>query len=269
MKHGLSLPPIGPLSDISDLAALAANAEESGWDGVFLWDHILRPATDPVEIADTWIALTAVAAATKRVILGQMVTPLTRRRPQKLAREAASLDRYSNGRLVLGLGLGVDTGGELSKFGETTDAAIRAERLDEGVELICRFWSGVEVTHHGRHFLADAVTMRPTPLQKPRIPLWFAARGTARRPVRRAARFDGMFPIEVDLDGLRSMVEVIVDQRGSLEGFDVAVHARMVDDHRDQRQVELLESIGVTWMIHGVGASTTVAEVESLIASLQ
>lgn len=268
VKHALSLPPFGHLADISALADLARSAEEAGWDGVFLWDHILRPVADPVEIADTWIALTAVAAATERVTIGPMVTPLTRRRPQKLAREVATLDRYSGGRLVLGLGLGVDSGGELSKFGETTDAVVRAERLDEGVELLCRFWSGEAVTHDGKHFFVNAVTMKPTPLQRPRVPLWFAARGAARRPVRRAARFDGLFPIEVDLDGLRSMVEVVVEQRGSLDNFDIAVHAAMIDDHRDPSQVESLRSAGVTWMIHGLGARTTVAEVEQLITTL-
>ncbi|MCP5026202.1 MAG: LLM class flavin-dependent oxidoreductase, partial [Actinomycetia bacterium] len=221
MLHALTLPPYGELADPHALAEIATTAERAGWDAVFLWDHVLRRPDEPQEIADPWVAMAAIAMATERVRLGPMVTPITRRRPIKLAREATTLDHLSRGRLTLGLGLGVDTTRELSAFGEIVDPRIRGQRLDEGVELLCAFWSGDEVDYRGEHFVADWVVVLPRPLQRPRIPLWFAARGDARKPVRRAARYDGLFPIEVDERGLADMLDVVQQERGSLDGFDV------------------------------------------------
>ena len=137
-RRGLFLPPFDALADPVLLADLAADAEEAGWDGVFLWDHLLY--AEPVtEISDPWTCCAAIAVRTTRLQFGPMVTPLTRRRPQVLARQAATLDRLSGGRLVLGFGLGDDGGvGELSRFGEELDARVRAARLDEGLGLLRR-----------------------------------------------------------------------------------------------------------------------------------
>jgi len=241
MKHGLLLPPVGQLSDPSVLAEAAGAAERAGWDGVFVWDHVLRPAHEPQEIADPWIAMAAMAIATTRVRIGPMVTPITRRRPIKLARETITLDHLSDGRLTLGLGLGVDTSRELSGFGEVVDARRRGQRLEEGADLLCAMWSGEQVNFHGEHFVADGITVLPRPMQLPRIPMWFAARGDARRPVRRAARFDGLVPIEVDERGLTEMLAVLVEERGTLDGFDIAVRP----DGR--REYEAFRELGATW----------------------
>jgi alkanesulfonate monooxygenase SsuD/methylene tetrahydromethanopterin reductase-like flavin-dependent oxidoreductase (luciferase family) len=172
-----------------------------------------------------------------------MVTPITRRRPIKLARETVTLDHLSGGRLTLGLGLGVDSSRELSGLGEIVDPVVRGERLDEGVELLTRMWSGEPVSFHGRHFTADDVTVLPRPVQQPRIPMWFAARGEARKPVRRAARFDGLFPIEVDGHGLADMLAVVRDERGSLDGYDVAMHPAA------RAEYEAFAEIGMTWAL--------------------
>ena len=145
------------------------------------------------------------------------------------------------GRLTLGLGLGVDSKRELSGFGEVVDPRERGERLDEGADLLCEFWSGEPVEYHGEHFVADGVTVLPRPVQQPRIPLWFAARGGASKPARRAARFDGIIPIEVDEQGLEETLGVIVEQRGSLDGYDIAV--RPVD----RVQYEGFRDLGATW----------------------
>lgn len=244
VRHALFLPPFGPLADPAAVADLALAAEAHGWHGLFLWDHVLRPATDPHDIADPWITLTAVAMVTEELVLGPMVTPITRRRPHKLAREAVTLDHLSDGRLVLGLGLGVDSGRELSAFGEIIDARVRGERLDEGAELLCALWSGEVVHHRGAHFTADGVVLRPRPRQRPRIPLWFAARGDARRPVRRAARYDGLFPIEVDADRFAGMLDVVRAERGDLDGFDIAV--RVEPGSAPPRWAG-----AATWVMHG------------------
>ncbi len=245
MFHALTIPPYGDLADPSALVELAVAAEEAGWDAVFLWDHVLRRPSDPQETADPWVAMAAMAVATEQIRLGPMVTPITRRRPIKLARECTTLDHLSGGRLTLGLGLGVDTTRELSAFGEVVDARQRGARLDEGAELLCLLWSGEEVDFHGEHFMADRVTALPRPVQQPRVPMWFAARGSARKPVRRAARYDGLYPIEVTDDDLRSMIDLVVQERGSLEGFDVIVRPTEEIPYR------LLQELGVTWAIMG------------------
>jgi alkanesulfonate monooxygenase SsuD/methylene tetrahydromethanopterin reductase-like flavin-dependent oxidoreductase (luciferase family) len=240
VKHALLVPPVGPFSDPRELVEAAVAAETAGWDGVFIWDHVHR-VEPPLEIADPWIALAAIAMATRRVRIGPAVTPLTRRRPIKLARESVSLDHLSDGRLTLGLGLGVDSGRELSGFGEIVDPRSRGERLDEGAELLCAMWSGETIDYHGQHFVAEQVTVLPRPVQQPRIPLWFAARGQARKPVRRAARYDGFIPIEVDARQLAGMLDVVVTERGSLDGFDVAVRP-----HGNQ-QYRAFRDLGATW----------------------
>src|SRR3954447_17090939 len=153
MRRALFIPPFDDLADVRLLAELAAEAERAGWDGLFLWDHVLRP-DPPRRVADPWIALPAVAAATDRIRLGPMITPIVRRRPQKLAREVATLDHLSGGRVTLGLGLGVDTGRELSAFGEITDTVERGDVLDEGLALLRSLLSGEPVDHHGRYFTA-------------------------------------------------------------------------------------------------------------------
>ena len=258
MKHGLFLPPFDELADPRSLAHLAALAEEHGWDGVFLWDHVLRP-DPPRPVADPWIALSAIAAATKRVALGPMITPIVRRRPQKLAREAVSLDHLSGGRLVLGMGLGVDTGRELSAFGEVLEPVERAAMLDEGLELMTSLWSGERVDHMGDHYRADGVTFLPRPVQRPRPPIWLAARTTNRAPLRRAARFDGVFAIEVALDELVRMLAFIEVERGSLDGFDVATVATPDRDPASHA------AAGVTWWMTDVHPGASVADVATLV----
>lgn len=245
MKHALTLPPFGELADPARLVEHALAAEAAGWDAVFLWDHILRRPGEPQEIADPWVALGAIAVATNRIRIGPMVTPITRRRPIKLARETTTLDHLSRGRLTLGLGLGVDTSRELSGFGEITDTRLRGERLDEGVELLCKLWSGEQVDFQGNHFVADGIVALPTPFQRPRIPLWFASRGEARKPVRRAARYDGLFPIEVDSSGLNEMLDVVRSERGGLDGFDVMVRPSPDIPYGS------LDGHGVTWAVTG------------------
>ena len=245
MRHALTLPPFGSLADPARLVDHAMAAEAAGWDALFLWDHVLRRPGEPQEIADPWVAMAAVASATSRIRIGPMVTPITRRRPIKLAREATTLDHLSRGRLTLGLGLGVDTTRELSAFGEITDARLRGERLDEGVALLCALWSGERVDFHGEHFVADSVLALPRPFQQPRIPLWFAARGGARQPVRRASRYDGLYPIEVDGDQLAEMIELVHSERGSLDGFDVMVRPS------PNLPYGTLSDRGVTWAVIG------------------
>jgi len=195
LKYGLYLPNFGPFGDARTLLELAASAERAGWDGFFLWDHIARPGAPPV--VDPWIALAGIAVATERIRIGALVTPMARRRPQKVARETVSLDRLSRGRLVFGAGLGSAGGAqsEWAAFGEEQDLGRRAELLDEGLEVLAGLWSGERFSHSGRHFTATDAEFRPTPAQTPRIPVWIAAYWPNLAPLRRAARWDGLFAL--------------------------------------------------------------------------
>lgn len=180
-KRGIFAAPFDELVEPGTVAELARSAEERGWDGFFLWDQIrYRP---PVQaVADPWIALAAVACATNRLRIGPLVTPLARRRVQKLARETVTLDHLSGGRLTLGVGLGGDRNGEFEPFGDPGDPRERAQLLDQGLERLGEYWAG---------------EFQPTPVQQPRIPVWVAGRWPNRRPLRRAARWDGFFPIDL------------------------------------------------------------------------
>src|SRR5690348_5279774 len=119
MRYAINTPNFGAFSDARVMADLAREAEEAGWDGFFIWDHIGHHW--PAPTADPWVELTAMALATERIKLGTMVTPLPRRRPWKLARETVTLDRLSGGRLILGVGIGTDFAGEYSGYSEPAD----------------------------------------------------------------------------------------------------------------------------------------------------
>ena len=250
MKRGLFLAPFDELVDPRVLADLAAGAEATGWDGLFLWDHVAyRP---PVRaISDPWVALSAIACATSKLRLGTMVTPLSRRRVQKLARETVTLDHLSNGRLTLGVGLGSDTTGELAPFGEEVDPRERARLLDDGLTRLSRLWSG---------------EFEPVPVQRPRIPIWVASRWPKRRPLRRAARWDGWFPIELpgpdELAVLAREVQELRDAAGADSGegaFDLVVEIAPGEDVQPWAQA------GATWILTGFGRQPRLDEVRSTI----
>jgi alkanesulfonate monooxygenase SsuD/methylene tetrahydromethanopterin reductase-like flavin-dependent oxidoreductase (luciferase family) len=207
--RGLHVAPFDELADPRRVARLAARAEERGWDGFFVWDHIVYSA--PVRgVADPWVTLAAVACATQRVRIGALVTPPSRRRVHKLTREAVTLDHLSGGRLVLGLGLGSDRHGELAPFGEIADPPEQARLLDAALERLTAYWGG---------------ELEPPPVQRPRIPIWLASRWPRRRPVRRAARWDGLFPIDLPApDALAELVAEVAAVRPADAGpFDVVV----------------------------------------------
>lgn len=262
MRHGLYLAPFEDLSDPAMVVEVARVAESAGWDGLFVWDHVLRDPDEVQRIADPWIVLAAVAAATDRLRLGPMVTPLSRRRIATLVRQTTTLDHLSAGRLTVGVGLGVDGGGELTRFGEETDPRTRAEMLDEATDVLVRAWAGEHVEHRGRHIVVDGVTFSPTPVQRPRPPLWCAARGRALRPVRRAARHDGLFLIEAGVDDLRRAIDEVVAVRGDLDGFDVAVMISPFDDPA------LLEVEGVTWAMTSLAPDEPLTDALAVAATL-
>lgn len=260
MRTAVFLPPFDELADPRVVARLAAEAEQAGWDGFFVWDHVAY--REPVRaVADPWVVLAAVAAATERVRLGPMVTPLPRRRPVVVARQVATLDLLAQGRLTLGVGIGGDGAGELSATGEQLDAKVRGVMLDEALEVLARAWTGKRVDHRGEHYTVDRLTLLPTPVQRPGPPVWVAVRYGNRAPLRRAARHDGVFPIEVDApDQLAEIVADVQELRDpALGGFDVAVGGRPGVDPRPWA------AAGATWWLTAFPITTTVADVRAVL----
>ena len=244
MKQAVDVGPFDELADARVLADLAAAAEDRGWDGFFVWDHIAYRA--PVRaVADPWISLAAVACATSRVRIGPMVTPLSRRRVHKVARETATLDRLSAGRLILGVGLGSPRNGEFEPFGEVADPRQRAGLLDQGLDDLTRYWAG---------------EFEPVPVQQPRIPVWVAGEWPHRRPVRRAARWDGLFP--TGLPGPQALAELAGEVREARPGgdpFDLIVGIAAGDDPKPWA------AAGATWLVTDFGTNPTLAEVREVI----
>jgi len=202
MRFGIYAPNFGEFSDPHNLLKLARAAEAAGWDGFFLWDHLLLNRTAPIPLTDAWIVLAAIAASTKRILLGPMITPIARRRPWKLAREAGALDHLSNGRLILGVGLGSPAEAEFQCFGEEPDDHVRAEKLDEGLSIVAGLLSGEPLIHRGKHYTVDGASFLPRPVQQPRVPIWVAGMLPSKAPLRRAARWDGVFPLKNPPEGL-------------------------------------------------------------------
>ncbi len=252
MKYALFLPPFDELADPVLVARLATEAEDAGWDGFFVWDHIAYRV--PVEaVADPWVTLAAVACATERLRIGPMVTPVPRRRPVKLAREVASLDRLSSGRLTLGVGIAGDTSNELSATGEELDAKVRGAMLDEALEVLAAAWTGQPLHHRGHHYVVDGLRLLPTPVQRPGPPIWVAVRQGNSAPLRRAARHDGVFPVQVDSpDQLAEMAARVHALRGDHPGpFDVAVGGPPGSDPTPYEQA------GATWWMSSLPVITT------------
>ncbi len=259
MNFAVGIPNHHEYGDPRVIVELGRDAEAAGWDGVFVWDHMA--AREPaIDVTDPWVVLGAVAAVTERVRLGAMVTPIARRRPWKLARETVALDLLSGGRAVVGVGLGAAVEQEFAVFGEETDPRVRADRLDEGLEVLTALWSGEEVEHRGEHFTVGPTTFRPTPLQRPRIPIWVAGRWPNRRPFRRAARWDGVFPTQEGLasdqtlapETLAEVVAYTREQRSDPAPFDVILES-FSDGPGDTANVARYAEAGLTWWIEKVG----------------
>ena len=247
-RRAIFVAPFEELSEPTLVAELAANAERNGWDGFFVWDHVAY--REPVKaLADPWVTLAAIAMRTERVVIGPLVTPLPRRRPHQLARETVTLDRLSGGRLVLGVGLGSEVTGEFdpARFGEEGDPKARAKLLDDGLDHLLSYWDG---------------GFEPRPVQRPRIPIWVAARWPNRRPLRRAARYDGLFPIDLpNPDALAQMVDELKAMRDSDGPFDIVAESLADEDPAPWI------AAGATWHLTGFGRQPTRAEVEAAIGA--
>ena len=269
VRYGVSVPNFGVGVDARGIAESAREAEEAGWDGFFLWDHLLAFSPGPVPVVDPWVALSAVALSTSRLRLGPMVTPLPRRRPAKLARETASLDHLSGGRLILGVGIGAMPY-EYDYLGEEADTRVRGAMLDEGLEVLMGLWSGEPFSHRGEHYRVAGdppeqewrAIFYPPQLQHLRIPIWVGGTWPIKAPFRRAARWDGAFPMKVEgrsivpmtPEDAREVARYVADRHAGSDPFELVVAGETPGEDRKKaaRLVATYEEAGVTWWLESI-----------------
>jgi alkanesulfonate monooxygenase SsuD/methylene tetrahydromethanopterin reductase-like flavin-dependent oxidoreductase (luciferase family) len=272
MQHGIFLPPFGEMADPRRVAALAAEAEQRGWDGIFVWDHML--AEPGMAVADPWIVMAAIATSTARLRTGPMVTPLARRRPWVLARQIATLDILSGGRLTVGVGLGDDGWREFSSFGDETSPRRRGEMLDESLQLLEGLLAGSVVDFSGQHYTVRSTEFLPRPVQDP-VPIWAAIRWPHRKPLARAARLPGCFPIfagsgqlpapppTADVAGVRAALA----DHGAPPGHDMAVRValHLLPEPARAAAIAALAGAGVTWLLEAFSPGHDAAEIEAWV----
>ena len=261
MRYAVNLPIVGEYSDPTLLVGLAKDAEAAGWDAVFVWDSLVFDLAWKPPVTDPWIVLGAIAAHTTRVKIGTMVAQLARRRPWKVAREVVALDHLSGGRLILGVGLGFSGEAEFAQFGEDADARVRADKLDEALAIIDGLCSGEPFSYQGTYHTLKETVFTPRPVQE-HIPIWVAGYWPHKRPFRRAARWDGAAPAEVDIrpDGFTilpsspetmKVVKAYIDQhRSSTAPYDIIVSRTLPDEPAAAAAlVHAFEEAGVTWLL--------------------
>jgi alkanesulfonate monooxygenase SsuD/methylene tetrahydromethanopterin reductase-like flavin-dependent oxidoreductase (luciferase family) len=258
MRYGIDVPNLDEFHDPRRVAVLARRAEDAGWDGFFVWDHVNREVMH--QTADPWVLLTAVALATERIQLGTLVTPVARRRPSTLARQVVSVDQLSGGRLVLGVGLGSTLAAEFGAWGEPTDPTVVAARLDEGLEVLAGLWTGAPFSYAGEQFTVSGVTFQPTPVHG-RVPVWVAGVWPNKAPMRRAARWDGVVPLvraadggsrEPTVDEIRDIAGYVGEHRDGDGPYDVvAVGGTEPGDPGAVEKVAEMAAAGATWWLEG------------------
>ena len=258
MKMGLAL----PYNITTAVPRLAQEAEEAGWDGLFLGDAIW--------LEDPLIALTAAAMSTSRIRLGTLVIPTPLRRPWKIASEAVALDLLSNGRLILGLGAGAVWMGWHAFPDEVTETRARAQILDETIDILTLLFARKPFDYAGQHFRLkltelDEMYYPPKPVQQPRIPLWVPAIFPRPKSLQRILKCDGILPEKLGADGQPEpvtlddirQIKAFVDERRTLSApFDIVITGKTQGMSPAERQDELMrwEEAGATWWIEDMFA---------------
>ena len=267
MQFTINLPNFGPFGHPRIMAELARAAEAAGWDGMFIWDHVVWTAPSNQPVTEPWVTLGAMAMATERIRVGPMVTPLPRRRPWQVARQAVTLDQLSNGRAVLGVGLGGDWFGDYSRFGEPADDRTHGAQLDEALDVIAGLWSAEPFSYAGQHYTVRDTQFLPAPVQRPRIPIWVAGVWPGTKPFRRAARFDGVAPIgrgesdRIAIGEVRDVVAYVRQHRASAEPFDVVLAGPPLPPEQYAAYAEA----GATWYQDGFTLDDSVDAVRAHI----
>jgi alkanesulfonate monooxygenase SsuD/methylene tetrahydromethanopterin reductase-like flavin-dependent oxidoreductase (luciferase family) len=254
MKFNINLANFGYLGDVNVLVDLAVDAEKAGWDAVFLWDHVNLIIEDlgwgGGAHVDPWIALGLIAQRTESVILGPCITPVARRRPTKLAREILTLHQLLGDRLVFGAGLGVAPS-EFDEFGDEGELKVRAEMLDEGLQLLKKLWRGEDIDHRGKHYQVKSPTFAPGGVD---IPIWLAATWPNMKPLRRAAQYDGVvivrddFATQLNPQEVFEATQYVSEHRDSDKPYQLCITASTTDDRQaDLEYAQAIEEAGANW----------------------
>lgn len=265
MKYGLNVLISWNQDTVGFLLELVKEAEKSGWDGFFLWDHLAFPW--PSEVAEPWTILSAAATVTKNIKLGTIVTPLARHRPQSIARQLTTLDHITKGRVILGAGLGNHY--DFEPYSEEAKNKVLAKKLDETLEIISQLWTGESVNYQGKYYKINGVKYQPTPIQKPKIPIWIG--GVSPGAVKRAARWEGWCPVGpsesageegTSIQKIKESIKTIKKIRGNLNNFDVIYTVDFPTEISEQKKfITECESAGVTWILdHFYGLRMTAEE---------
>ena len=254
-----------PSGDASEIVLMAREAEDAGWDGIFIPDciSIETPEFAATPCFDPWVMLSAMAVQTKRIRLGTMLTAVPRRRPWKLARETMAVDHLSGGRLILPVGLGALDDVGFGKVGEPTDRKTRAELLDEGLDILTGLWSGKPFSYKGKHHTLDEMTFLPPPVQQPRIPIWVTGAWPREKSMSRVVRYDGLLPDKIGASGvredvtpddLRAMKTYIEERRTATTPFDIVYEGRTPGDDlaKAAEIVRLYAEAGATWWMEAM-----------------
>lgn len=269
MRYGIVL----TTGDIHEISDMAAEAEAAGWDGVFTWDGLNiagMPSYDP------WVTMASIAMRTERVRFGAIVTPPSRRRPWKLARETMTLDHLSGGRLVLPVGLGAIDDLGFGGVGEATDRRVRAELLDETLEILTLAWSGAPFRYDGTHYQMAEMTFQPPSLQQPRIPIWVVALWPRPKSVARAFRYDGIMPAvgpppdhSPTTADIQAIAAAAREHKGEGEPFDIVIEGTTptADASAARQQMQPLAEAGATWWIESPWESPSVASLRERIGA--
>jgi len=257
MRYGF----VVPYADSREFAELAAVGEQHGWDGIFTWEAVFG--------VDAWVSLAAAAMSTERIRLGTLLTPVPRVRPWDLASKVGTVERLSNGRVILGAGLGALHEG-WTAFEADEGRRVRAEKLDEGLAIYDGLMRGQPFAYDGKHYSAqptDFILPAP-PVQQPRPPVWVVGAqvvGRDRQPsLARAARWDGLLPQIIsptDRDKpttVESLAEIVALTRAEREqaglpweGYDVVLEADSYGEFvtTEPKDPAAWAEAGATWWI--------------------
>jgi alkanesulfonate monooxygenase SsuD/methylene tetrahydromethanopterin reductase-like flavin-dependent oxidoreductase (luciferase family) len=258
MKFAIYVPIFGPFGDARTLIDMARDAEQTGWDGFFIWDQITGFGAD--NVVDTEVALTAIAMSTTKMRLGVLITPLARRRPAKYAREMLSIDHISNGRLICGVGVG-NSKEEFADLGDGEDAKTRAEMVEEALQVITGLWTQTPFNFEGKYYHVEDAKFLPKPIQQPRIPIWMGGTWPLKAPMRRAAQWDGVFPLwseqtadhPMPPEEFVKLIDFIKSERKSDAPFDVAHGGHSpADPAQAAAMVRPYADVGVTWWMETI-----------------
>ncbi|HUK28642.1 MAG TPA: LLM class flavin-dependent oxidoreductase [Candidatus Acidoferrales bacterium] len=259
VNYGLYVPNFGKASHPTTYANLALEAEKAGWDGFFLWDHLVEKE-QRVLVTDSFIALAAIAQRTKRIRIGTTVTPLPKLKPWIAARQMVTLDQLSNGRIILGVGLGLEDTCAYARLNEDAENKILAEKLDESLDIITGLWSGRPFSFEGKHYKVGKTTFIPKPVQKPRIPIWVGGSWPKKRPFKRAAKWDGVLPlkeggpIRPTPNDLRDILSYTRNHRTVKRSFDAVIIGWGTGKDRKKNADKIAPYInaGMTWWLESL-----------------